>query len=554
MKTHHNKSEESLPQQSKDNQNPLTGANDEFTFPDFTEPEDTPEDSDRLTDLGNGKYAYGIWLFQASQGNPATMRLRGLYELGVYKKIRQLGFFKRKVGQEFILIHEVDGIIEVVDLPQLKDVLYKHVEIATGESFSFKAFDQTFSFVGEDLKNTFLGKIGKIIKNEKLPFITDHTKEILRDNRDTSFVFFQNCVVRVTSFGHECLTYQDLDGKVVWRSHIIPRCFSYIEDYETCHFSTFLDNICGYNSTEGLTPQVEDRARAAKSSIGYLLHNYNSMTNDWAVILYDEKSTNDMKNGGTGKGVLVQALRQMRNTEIIDGKMFDPTNKFRYQLVTPETQIMCLDDVKNSFDFSDLFGKVTGNFQFDKLFLGTIKIPPEESPKVLITSNTVMSTIGSSNKRRQQIIEFSDHYSRHLYDPACKTLEEEHGCMFFSDDWDQDEWNRFFSLMIDCLRFYLKNGLMTYEHISVYRNVLAGATSQEFMEYMLDDPEGCPIEAGVEIDPSSLFQQFKQEYMPDSDLKQRTFTMWVKRYAEVYCYELSERKSNGKRLYTLVKK
>lgn len=524
----------------------------------FSEPSiETTEVEPMLVPLKCGSYAYDYWLFRFAKTKddaPPILSCDGLYDVGVYNRLAQMGFYKRhEASNDFKFIRETDGIIEEVTLSQIKDVFYREAVQKIGDGISFNIQDEAYTFNAAYLENIFLVKEGKVFKTDKLPFLSTHKKEILRDDRDTSWLFYKNCVIKVTASGHVCLTYDDLGDYVVWRSHIIKRTFNYISDYEGCHFDRFLWNIVGAGAETEPNQHTKDRMLATTSSIGYLLHNYNNSDLGKAVILYDEKSTNETKNGGTGKGVLVNALRQMRNIQKIDGKMFRTDYQFRYQGITNETQLAWVDDVTSKFPFEDLYSKLTDGWVISRKNLTDLHIAAVESPKVVISSNTVLNTVGSSNKRRQQILEFSDHYSQHLYDPSKKDLPTEHGCIFFSSDWDEREWNMFDSVMVDCLRYYLKNGLKTYEHISVERNVLAAATCSEFVSFMLDEAE-CPIKLGEEFESKEVFDRFVAEYVPDMDLKQRTFTTWVRKYAEMYNYQLTDRGSNGKRYYKLIKK
>jgi hypothetical protein len=537
------------------NQNLSSCIND--VFEGFNVPSSTTDNETQVIPLGNGRFAVGFWLFESvsskDKESPPRLKCQRLYDVGVFHRLSQLGFYKRPIQSNFMNIRETCGIIEMVEICQMQDVFYREAVCTIDESLSFNIGERTYTFLREDLINIYLKCENRLFKQDKMSYLPSHTKKLLRDDRQTSWLCYNNCVVKVTASGQERMSYDDLGDCVVWRSHIIDRNFDYISDYKGCHFERFLWNIVGAGTGAELTQHTKDRMLATMSSIGYLLHNYNNSDLGKAVILYDEKSTNETKNGGTGKGVLVNAIRQVRNVQKIDGKMFRTDYQFRYQGVTNETQLVWVDDVTSKFPFEDLYSKLTDGWVISRKNLTDLHIAAVESPKVVISSNTVLNTVGSSNKRRQQILEFSDHYSQHLYDPSKKDLPTEHGCIFFSSDWSESEWNMFDSVMVDCLRYYLKNGLQTYEHICVERNVLAAATCSEFVSFMLDEAE-CPIQIGVEFEAKPVYDMFVSEFVPDMDLKQRTFTVWVRKYAEMYNLILTERGSNGKRYYKLTKK
>ena len=63
----------------------------------------------------------------------------------------------------------------------------------------------------------------------------------------------------------------------------------------------------------------------------------------------------DVPNGGSGKGLIHKAIGHIKNIVIEDGKKFDYKNQFAYQKVNKDTQILLLDDVPQHFDFKSLF-------------------------------------------------------------------------------------------------------------------------------------------------------------------------------------------------------
>lgn len=68
-----------------------------------------------------------------------------------------------------------------------------------------------------------------------------------------------------------------------------------------------------------------------KTAIGYLLHFYCRESEGQAVIFYDEAVTDTRTPmGGTGKGVLMSAIKAIRNVAKIDGKHFKSENRFLF--------------------------------------------------------------------------------------------------------------------------------------------------------------------------------------------------------------------------------
>ena len=89
---------------------------------------------------------------------------------------------------------------------------------------------------------------------------------------------------------------------------------------------------------------------------------------------------------------------------------------------------------------------------------------------------------GESYKGRMHEMEFSSHYDAE-YTPII-----EFGHRFF-DDWDEKEWLRFDNLMIYCIHYFLKHGLVDYKKINVEARKLNELTDQTFYEFMKQNVE-----------------------------------------------------------------
>ena len=173
-------------------------------------------------------------------------------------------------------------------------------------------------------------------------------------------------------------------------------------DVIDCDFRKFVGNISG---------NIEKNITSLESTIGYLMHGYKNFSYSPAVILNDENITPNPE-GGTGKGLFMNAHGQMKKLVVIDGKSFNFERSFAYQLVSADTQILCFDDVKKHFDFERLFSVVTEGLTLEKKNKDAIKIPFSKSPKIAITTNYVIKGEGSSFERRRFELEFKQHYSQ----------------------------------------------------------------------------------------------------------------------------------------------
>jgi hypothetical protein len=245
-----------------------------------------------------------------------------------------------------------------------------------------------------------------------------------------------------------------------------------------------------------------------ESTMGYLLHGWKNLSYCPATILNDEVIS-DNPEGGTGKGLFMNGLAQMKKLVVIDGKSFNFDKSFAYQLVSADTQILCFDDVKKHFDFERLFSVVTEGLTLEKKNKDSIKIPFSKSPKVAITTNYAIRGKGNSFARRKWDVELSQFYTKEF------TPLVEFGKLMFGE-WSDNEWCQFDNYMIKCLQLHLDKGLLKSEFVNLKARVLIADTSHEFAEWCgiidgIDNPKLC---LDTRIYTNDLYLDFINEY-PD---------------------------------------
>ena len=319
----------------------------------------------------------------------------------------------------------------------------------------------------------------------------------MADTKEYSFLYYKNCAVKITTDGVETIDYLDLDG-YVWRDHVVDRNFASCED-KGCDYKTFISRICGGK---------KDRIDTMESTIGFMMHGYKNLSYCPAVILNDEVMSENPE-GGTGKGIFMSALGQMKKLVVIDGKAFNFEKSFPYQTVSADTQILCFDDVKKHFDFERLFSVITEGLTLEKKNKDAIKIPYIKSPKVAITTNYAIKGSGNSFARRKWEIELHQHYNRN------NTPYDEFGRHFF-EDWDRDEWCLFDSYMVNCLSSYMRTGLIESDFVNLRARSLEASTCHDFIEWcgVLGDEENMRLMVDTKLLGNELYNYFIIDY-PD---------------------------------------
>lgn len=346
---------------------------------------------------------------------------------------------------------------------------------------------------------------------------------MLKDTKNESFIAFNNGILKVTADNAELIDYIDVDG-YIWESQIIKRDFIFNKETKN-EYKKFINNI------SNKSPE------AIECVIGFLLSTYKNKMNNKAVILNDEVIS-DNPEGGTGKGLFIQGLKQIRKVSILDGKTFDEKKSFPYQTVSQETQVLVFDDVKKNWDFESKFSLVTEGMTLERKNKDAIKLSVEDSPKMVISTNYAIKGEGNSHERRRHEIEVAQYYGDKL------TPYDEFGRQLF-DDWDESEFNDFDNYMVKCLQMYLKKGLVNQTNAkNLDMRKFIAETSMEFYEW-ISDTENFAI--NIRHLKSEKFNQFTDEYQDYKKyLSRKRFQIWIQKYAKFIGKDFQQGNTHGR--------
>lgn len=351
--------------------------------------------------------------------------------------------------------------------------------------------------------------------------------KMLKDKKHKSFIAFQNGILEITKDKAELIEYIDIDG-YVWESQIIKRDYVNIETTEN-DYQKFIGHVS------------HDEPLALECAIGYLLSTYKNKMNNKAIILNDEEIS-DNPEGGTGKGLLVQGLKQVRRVSILDGKSFDDKKSFPYQTVSQDTQILVFDDVVKNFNFENKFSLVTEGITIERKNKDAIKLSVEDSPKMLISTNYAIRGEGNSHDRRRHELEIAQYYGKD------RTPFDEFGHQLF-DDWDDEEFLKFDNYMVSCLQAYLKHGLVKQNAKNLVKRKFIMETGMEFNEWV-EDENNFPLNS--RRDKQETFDNFVNEYQDFKKwLSRKRFNIWIEKYANFIGAEYKTGNSNGSRWFMI---
>ena len=353
-----------------------------------------------------------------------------------------------------------------------------------------------------------------------------------KDSKNESYQFFKNVFCIVTKEGYKPYQYVRLDevlkGRFIFKSRIIDNCFNINADYKESQFFEFLK----------LSTNGHDHLLNVLCTIGYLLHDYKNPSNAKAIVASDiDSQATDTAQGRSGKGIIVQALTVMQETTELNGKNLDLSkDKFVYQNIIPLiTKLFVLQDVQKGFDFEALFPVIT-----DKMII-ECKHKPKEivdfkySPKILITTNYTIPDNGGSFTDRKHLLLLNNHFNSN------NKPENHFGNLFFLE-WDENEYSRFYALMMHCIQMFLKHGLVKYNSPELQLQKLENETNKHFVEIM--ETEFNMLNSYYNL--KDIAAQMSAEInSTDESVKSRITSKWIESWASFKGYGIDKRTSGG---------
>lgn len=425
-------------------------------------------------------------------------------------------FYPESSSDTFIFVQRDKSLIEFTNRDKIKDFVLN--DLKTRSDIGTSPFD-------------FMALNTKYFSNEFLNMLEAVDIQIKKDDKDTCYLYFKNCVVEIKENSHKCIDYIDID-KYVWKDSVIDREFAET-DHHGGEFRSFIWYISGQN---------KDSYNCFKSAIGYLLHSYKTEADNKAIILNDELIS-DEPNGRSGKGLFFNGIKQLKKLVSLNGKKIDLNSQFAFQTVKADCQVLVFDDVKKNFPFEDLFSIITEGLEIEYKGQGAIKLPVTKSPKIVITTNYTIKGQGGSFDARKHELELSSYFNSNF------SPKDQFGHMLFSG-WNDEEWQKFDNFMIQCVQYYLKNGLQSQNHINLELRKYIGETCQDFHEWTQENALPLDIRHGN----NETFTRFLNEY-PDykNTLKIKTFKKWVRLYAAQNGFNYADGVTNSVRYFYLSK-
>jgi len=370
-----------------------------------------------------------------------------------------LYYYDKKLNYQLIRIE--DNFVSETNMEQVKKFVINYVN-----NIEHDNFDGINKVI---LKEAVLKGADAYFNKSLFEFMPNIELKLLKHTKDSAYYPFLNGIVHVTKNKKELLTYGKLNMHV-WKDQVIQTNFTIDEskEYKEFQFYQFINKICNDDY---------EREAYAISLIGYLLHTYKDPTKSYAVILAEE-TEDEAEGGGAGKGIFFKAIGKLINLVSIDGKNFNLDKSFAFQRVELSTQLIVVEDCRKNVDFEGFYSKITEGVTIEKKNKDEIYLNYEESPKFGFTTNYTINYSGGHGKRRVKVIEFSNFFN-HKNTP----LDYFKGKALFND-WEKDEWNRFYNYMIDCVQIYLEAGIPALDNsLTINRKNIKLNFGEDFLDY-----------------------------------------------------------------------
>lgn len=489
------------------------------------------------------------YVFWTPQGKSFDVNIEQFLAL-----LNHLGFYKIILNE-----NQDNEIKEVVHIENHTMIVTRYKSEKDTLSAIRESFFDYLRYNREKIREEFKIDINKLIdamaKKQKTIFQLEHFDTIpaeknltfYKDSKDTAYFFFKKSIEVVTQDGvvgenYVCEFRKDKKRQnwCVWKKDIIDFDFDKlpIQDYVSSPFFDFVLLLTTEKETEN------DKLENAISSLGYLMHSYKNPSVPKMIIITETNIT-DKAEGGTGKGILINAIGKLRKVADIDGKSFDAADRFKFQNVTADTKIIWINDAKEHLALELLYNAITDSLAVERKNKDRSILSFEESPKLVLTTNHDVKGFSTSDNRRKHYVELQSVFNAN-FQPI-----DHFGHLFFRD-WNKTQWNQFYNFMLHCVSTYLANGLKEYKSDTlIQKQIIKAVGGTEFYDWLEELPKNDYYEFDFFV------HSFEETFGKNAKFSsKKAIASKIRKYAEMKGLEyiVKERKFSDERGYGLFEK
>lgn len=384
------------------------------------------------------------------------------------------------------LFHDDEGILKVHDKLTIKTWVREFLENTPDEEFGengvFAWEDQSPDYKWDILamwqEYSDASLQSKILNDFKTyseeGFPSTKRLNLFRDKDKVCHIRFRNGVVKITAANIELLSFGDFKGSgAVWESEIIDHEIEINAKNQGsfakfCHLAMHRKNPnrnipSDWRKEYEMDEDATVEYNSMKQAYGFLLHTHNTSDVSKCIYFIDTDSDLGRPQGGNGKSVVMGSIAHYKKMSTQDGKRFrnsmDGGGQFQFSDVDVDTKFVLIDDVRPEFSFDMLFSMITGDMEVERKGRDKFVIPKEKKPKFAVTTNYVIPGTGTSYTRRQHIVEFGNYWNR-LNEEKERPSDKRHLGQMLFDDFDEQDWNDFYSFGFRCVQQYFQEGLI----------------------------------------------------------------------------------------------
>lgn len=434
--------------------------------------------------------------------------------------------FLKEDGYGVLMTGDLNSAIFV----KVEGRIIKTVSNREVRSHCWKYINELYQFQSPEERNQVINAFHReriLFSNDNLLLLPQVTVNEIKDTAECSFMFFKNCILKITSDGIKKIKYEEIDGHVFEKEIIDFNLTCDNVERNDGTFFSFMRHICN-NDDPGI---MEKNSESLMSIVGYLLHRFKDPANAKAVVFMDP-FRGEGANGGTGKSLFTKAFEKVRPCVYEDGKFFNSKDKFALSQVEYNTRILVLDDISENFDFSKLFPLITEKAVIERKYENKYTILFDRSPKIVITTNYTLNASDESSRRRKIEFVLSDFFSTEL-------TPEDFYCHLLFLEWDQQDWEDFYLLMAYCIWYYLMCGIIKPQ-INVAERTLKMQAHPFFIEY-----GNGYILPNVKYDKKKVYDDYYTKNPGVAKVELTTFRRWLKLYADAYGFKFTETHSGN---------
>ena len=322
----------------------------------------------------------------------------------------------------------------------------------------------------DEIENRLVKDIFKVIPGSYL-LLTPKPLIYYTDDKKSFGLSFNNGFAKYSNKKNEVvmILYSDVNG--FFAPHFTQNHKFIFEDtHEVSVFEQFLTMACTGKDPRCADLTIKDKTTLINfcSMIGYLCQTYKNPSFCPAIILSDEGADNEKRKGGRGKTILTQAIMYVQNGILKGGKEFDSNYRHNFDDLHKSHKVYVIDDVPACFNYNDLYTNISGDISCGRKGISSEIIPFQETPKFIITTNWAVryDHEAQSTNRRFYEYKFTNFFNQDL-------KPEDIFKHTFFDDWDKDEWNRFYNFIFYCVGLYLQYGMERIEYDKNEDNFMA---------------------------------------------------------------------------------